>query len=78
MDARAPRKPPEAVDGQAEGVERVRQAQTAYHADAANQTSRSASPENVIQFPVAMARGSHLFPYRTQKLSLYALMVLGW
>ena len=37
-----------------------------------------ASPENVIQFPVAMARGSHLFPYRTQKLSLYALMVLGW
>ena len=31
-----------------------------------------------IQFPVVMARGSHLFPYRTQKLSLSALMVLGW
>ena len=30
------------------------------------------------QFPVTMARGSHLFPYRTQKLSLSALMVLGW
>ena len=37
-----------------------------------------ASPENVIQFPVAMAGGSHLFPYRTQKLSLHTLMVLGW
>ena len=33
---------------------------------------------NKIQFPVVMARGSHLFPYRTQKLSLSALMVLGW
>ena len=33
---------------------------------------------NRIQFPVVMARGSHLFPYRTQKLSLSALMVLGW
>ena len=31
-----------------------------------------------IQFPVVMARGIHLFPYRTQKLSLSALMVLGW
>ena len=31
-----------------------------------------------LQFPVVMARGSHLFPYRTQKLSLSALMVLGW
>lgn len=33
---------------------------------------------NVILFPVAMAGGSHLFPSRTQKLSLHALMVLGW
>ena len=40
--------------------------------------NHEASPENVIQFPVAMAGGSHLFPYRTQKLSLHALMVLGW
>ena len=31
-----------------------------------------------IQFPVIKARGIHLFPYRTQKLSLSALMVLGW
>ena len=30
------------------------------------------------QFPVTIARGIHLFPYRTQKLSLLALMVLGW
>ena len=30
------------------------------------------------QFPVMMAKGSHLFPYRTQKLSPSAPMVLGW
>ena len=29
-------------------------------------------------FPVAMAEGSHLFPSRTQKLSLPAPMVLPW
>ena len=32
-------------------------------------------PERI---PVTMAKGSHLFPYRTQKLSLSAPMVLGW
>ena len=31
-----------------------------------------------IGIPVIMAKGSHLFPYRTQKLSLSAPMVLGW
>ena len=36
---------------------------------------RDAEPE---EFPVAMARGIHLFPSRTQKLSLFAPMVLGW
>ena len=30
------------------------------------------------RIPVTMAKGSHLFPYRTQKLSLSAPMVLGW
>ena len=30
------------------------------------------------QFPVMMAKGYHLFPYRTQKLSPSAPMVLGW
>ena len=30
------------------------------------------------QFPVAMAKGFHLFPYRTQKLRPSAPMVLGW
>ena len=30
------------------------------------------------QFPVAMAKGFHLFPYRTQKLSPSAPKVLGW
>ena len=33
---------------------------------------------SVKSIPVAMAKGSHLFPYRTQKLSLSAPMVLGW
>ena len=33
---------------------------------------------NPISIPVVMAKGSHLFPYRTQKLSLSAPMVLGW
>ena len=39
---------------------------------------QGASLENLIPFPVAMAKGSHLFPYRTQKLSPSAPMVLGW
>ena len=30
------------------------------------------------EFPVTIAGGFHLYPYRTQKLSLHALMVLGW
>ena len=29
-------------------------------------------------FPVVMTKGSHLFPYRTQKLSPSVPMVLGW
>jgi hypothetical protein len=32
----------------------------------------------VLDFPVAIARGIHLFPSRTQKLSLYTSKVLGW
>ena len=35
-------------------------------------------PEVLKRFPVAMAKGSHLFPFRTQKLSPSAPMVLGW
>ena len=35
-------------------------------------------PEVTKRFPVAMAKGSHLFPFRTQKLSPSAPMVLGW
>ena len=30
------------------------------------------------KIPVVMAEGYHLYPYRTQKLSPPALMVLGW
>src|ERR1700710_2573404 len=29
------------------------------------------------EFPVALAKGKHLFPFRTEKLSLSAPMVLG-
>ena len=36
---------------------------------------RVRKPEEI---PVVMAKGIHLFPYRTQKLSLSAPMVLGW
>ena len=39
---------------------------------------RRGKKRNRNQFPVIMARGRHLFPYRTQKLSLLAPMVLGW
>ena len=34
--------------------------------------------QTLHRFPVTMAKGIHLFPYRTQKLSLSAPMVLGW
>ena len=30
------------------------------------------------KFPVTIAGGNHLYPYRTQKLSLQTLMVLSW
>src|SRR3954451_225205 len=30
-----------------------------------------------LEFPVALAKGKHLFPFRTEKLSLSAPMVLG-
>ena len=33
--------------------------------------------EGSHEFPVAMARGKHLFPFRTEQLSLSAPMVLG-
>ena len=34
--------------------------------------------QTLHRFPVTMAKGIHLFPCRTQKLSLSAPMVLGW
>ena len=43
-----------------------------------NRKRTDLSPSKMQQFPVAMAKGSHLFPYRTQKLSPSAPMVLGW
>ena len=42
------------------------------------EAKKNADCTNPNKFPVVMAKGSHLFPYRTQKLSLSAPMVLGW
>ena len=44
---------------------------------ASQQRAAPNSPSAKV-FPVAMAEGSHLFPSRTQKLSLPAPMVLPW
>ena len=74
----------QAVDGQAEGGREARaQAERRARRNGRSRgtlptSGLNASPENVIRFPVAMAGGTHLFPYRTQKLSLHTLMVLGW
>ena len=40
--------------------------------------SGARAKEGSKPFPVAMARGFHLFPFRTQQLSLLAPKVLGW
>ena len=40
--------------------------------------SEGEEKEKRIQFPVTIAGGYHLFPYRTQKLRLQTLKVLGW
>ena len=42
------------------------------------EAKKNAGCTNPNKIPVVMAKGSHLFPYRTQKLSLSAPMVLGW
>jgi hypothetical protein len=34
--------------------------------------------DNCIKFPVAITERSHLFPFRTQKLSSPVLTILGW
>ena len=39
--------------------------------------SRSVETGRFRQFPVAIARGKHLFPFRTEQLSPSAPMVLG-
>ena len=44
-------------------------------AESAEKPQKGASSK---PFPVAMTKGSHLFPYRTQKLRPSAPMVLGW
>ena len=44
-----------------------------------NLTDRSGSlKQTSSQFPVVMTKGSHLFPFRTQKLSPSVPKVLGW
>jgi hypothetical protein len=39
--------------------------------------SRAVGRPGLARFPVAMARGKHLFPFRTEQLSPSAPMVLG-
>jgi hypothetical protein len=39
--------------------------------------SRVVDRPGLARFPVAMARGKHLFPFRTEQLSPSAPMVLG-
>ena len=47
--------------------------------EATGRKPRERRPAQTLQgIPVVMAQGIHLFPYRTQKLSLSAPMVLGW
>ena len=47
--------------------------------DATGRKPRERRPAQTLQgIPVVMAKGIHLFPYRTQKLSLSAPMVLAW
>ena len=47
--------------------------------EATGRKPRERRPAQTLQgIPVVMAKGIHLFPYRTQKLSLSTLMVLGW
>ena len=56
-----------------QGAEKPRKRET----EQAKQSS-AARHQTSSQFPVVMTRGSHLFPSRTQKLSLSVPMVLGW
>ena len=47
--------------------------------EATGRKPRERRPAQTLQgIPVVMAKGIHLFPYRTQKLSLSAPMVLAW
>ena len=53
---------------------RVRKAEA--ESEAKRTGSERERPEG--KFPVTIAGGHHLYPYRTQKLSLQTLMVLSW
>ena len=48
-------------------------------AEAKSEAKRTGSGKRPYgKFPVTIAGGHHLYPYRTQKLSLQTLMVLSW
>ena len=48
-------------------------------AEAKSEAERTGSEKHPYgKFPVTIAGGHHLYPYRTQKLSLQTLMVLSW
>ena len=60
--------------GGASQVERTRS--ESEESEAKRTRSEGERPEG--KFPVTIAGGHHLYPYRTQKLSLQTLMVLSW
>ena len=72
------------LSDEAEIIEKARDVRRVSKKEASVKNGRSGNQEDkglhkpFIGIPVTMAKGSHLFPYRTQKLSLSAPMVLGW
>ena len=48
-----------------------------YVTDDRKSSNVAAGSKDKQEYAVAIARRSHLFPYRTQKLSSLALMILG-
>ena len=63
---------------EAQIVRRVSKKETAVKNGRCGNQEEKGLHKPFIGIPVTMAKGSHLFPYRTQKLSLSAPMVLGW
>ena len=63
-------------EGAGRGSEDQRRVRDAEAKSEAKRTGSGEAPPG--KFPVTIAGGHHLYPYRTQKLSLQTLMVLSW